>query len=271
MRLIGTRTLFPTNHQGLVIDVIFIVANAFIFPILTSNVKGLFESSFRNDEGAFATLGFLMLLILAGRLGGLYLKRFPMHSRLESSDETSFPAYFFVFSTPVLILTAAFVNTAVTALLGSLGLLEVSYAGVPKETPVTMFVGLGAMIVVIVAEIWFIFRLTRPLTNHEKKRRAAGDLRYTKLSELGADFGLFAYMTIWQVFYNVVVVPAFMDHPNGTPSVEHQLISIIFLALCFMLFYVAPRVVFLIEDRKHIGTWLLITGVFIASIARYVV
>lgn len=271
MRLAGSRSLFPSNHHGVVIDLILIAANLFIFPLLTSRVQGLFERSFGNDDGAFASLGILMLLILAGRLAGLYLKRFPLQSRLESSETTSFPAYFFVFNTPVLILTAAFVVTVVTALLASVGLLEVTASGQPKDSAFTTTAGLLLMIAVIGAEIWFIYRLTRPLSAKEIELRERGDFRFTMISELAADFGLFAYMMIWQIFYTSTVVPALLDFPGGAASVGHYMISVILLAVAFVLFYVSPRVVFLVEDRKHLGTWLLIFGVFVASIGRYLV
>ena len=84
-----------------------------------------------------------------------------------------------------------------------------------------------------------------------------------------ADFGLFAYMMVWQVFYNQVA-QLFLVSPNGerVPA-DLMLISLFFLAISFMLFYLAPRAVFLMEDRKYRGTWLLIFLVFLSSIVRY--
>ncbi|MGE3466990.1 MAG: hypothetical protein AB7J13_08660, partial [Pyrinomonadaceae bacterium] len=101
--------MFPKNHQGIAIDTVLIAANLFLFPFLTSRVQSLFDRSFGDDEGAFLTLGGIMILILAGRMTGLYLKRFPLQHRLEHSEAISFPTYFFVLNTPVLLLTAAFV------------------------------------------------------------------------------------------------------------------------------------------------------------------
>ncbi|MGE3465377.1 MAG: hypothetical protein AB7J13_00470, partial [Pyrinomonadaceae bacterium] len=118
---------------------------------------------------------------------------------------------------------------------------------------------------------WLIYRLTRPLSEKEKTSHVNGDFRFTTLSEMAADFGLFAYMMIWQIFYISTVVPTLMEFPNGPARTEHIVLSIIFLSVIFVLFYVGPRIVFLIEDRKHMGTWLFIGGVFIASIARYLV
>ena len=76
-------------------------------------------------------------------------------------------------------------------------------------------------------------------------------------------------MMVWQVFYHQVA-ELLLVLPNGQPvPTDMKLISIFFLAVSFLLFYVAPRAVFLIEDRKYRGTWLLIFLVFLSSIVRY--
>lgn len=108
MQKIG-RPLLPINRHGIIIDVIAIVANIFLFPFVLSRVDGLFEQSFAEKSGGFPTLAGLMMFILAARLFGLYLKRFPLQSRLEHSAHASFPIYFFILNIGVLILNAAFV------------------------------------------------------------------------------------------------------------------------------------------------------------------
>ena len=39
--------------------------------------------------------------------------------------------------------------------------------------------------------------------------------------------------------------------------------------IVFLIFYLSPRTVFLIEDRKYWGTWVFIIGVYLATVVRY--
>src|SRR3546814_2126451 len=75
-----TDTLFPYTT---LFRSIAIIANLFLFPFLLSRVGNLFDESFADNSFAFKTLAGLMVIILAGRLAGLYLKRF----RLQRSEE----------------------------------------------------------------------------------------------------------------------------------------------------------------------------------------
>ena len=87
--------------------------------------------------------------------------------------------------------------------------------------------------------------------------------------EFAADFGLFAYVMVWQVFYNDTA-KLFMTPPEGTPDTwEYRIFSAVFVFIVFLLFYLSPRTVFLIEDRKYLGTWVFIFGVYLASVVRF--
>lgn len=263
------RPFLPPNRQGISIDGIAILANLFVFPYLLSRVGSLFDRSFANDSPAFMTMAGLMLFILAARLVGLHLKRFPLQTRLERSGQTSFPLYFFVLNTGVFVLNSAFVVVFLSATAGELGLVETGYDGRPKDSPVLMAIGLAGMVAVIGAEIYLIYRLSRPLTDREKDLRAAGNWMFGWRGEVAADFGLFSYMMIWQVFYNNTARIFMTPPPNSADTLEYRIFSAIFLFVVFLLFYLSPRTVFLIEDRKYVGTWVFIFGVYLASVVRY--
>jgi hypothetical protein len=263
------RPFLPPNRQGIAIDVIAIVASLVLFPLLLTRVGDLFDQSFAENSPAFLTLAGLMLFTLAARLFGLYLKRLPLQSRLEREGQTSFPLYFFVLNIGVFVLNSAFVVVLLSAVAGELGLVETGYDGRPKGSPLLMAVGLVGMISVIAAEVLLLVRLSRPLTEDEKTLRAEGNWMFDWRGEFAADFGLFSYMMIWQAFYNNTA-KMMMTPPAGTPdSWEYRIFSAVFLFIVFLIFYLSPRTVFLIEDRKYLGTWVFILGVYLASVVRY--
>jgi hypothetical protein len=263
------RPFLPPNRHGLVIDVIAIAANLFLFPFVLSRVGSLFDEAFAENSPGFPTLAGLMLIILAGRLAGLYLKRYPLQSRLEGADETNFPMYFFVLNVGVLVLNSAFVVVLLSSVAAEVGMVETTTSGRPKESLPLMLTGVFMMLVLMIAEIYLLYRISRPLTKPEKELRAKGNWMFDSRGEFVADFGLFAYMMVWQVFYNDTARMLMTPPPNSPDTNEYRIFSAIFVFIVFLIFYVSPRTVFLIEDRKYIGTWLFVFGVYLASIVRY--
>lgn len=210
-----------------------------------------------------------MLCILAGRLVGLYLKRFPLQGRLEKTGQTFFPVYFFLLNIGVFVLNSAFVVVFISSIAAGFGLVETNYSGQPNESLGLTLFGVFSMLALMVTEIYLLWRLSKPLTETEKQMRAKGHWIYGWLGEFVADFGLFCYVMVWQVFYNNTA-KLFMTPPtNATDSLELKIGGAIFLFIVFLIFYLSPRTVFLIEDRKYPGTWLLIFGVYLASVFRY--
>ena len=263
------RPFLPLNRHGIAIDAIAIVGNLVLFPWLLSRVGDLFDKSFSDDSPAFLTLAGLMLFTLFARLFGLYLKRFPLQARLESNGQTSFPIYFFILNIGVFVLNSAFVVVFISSVAGSLGLIETNYNGQPKDSLAVTLVGVFLMLVLMTAEIYLLYRLSRPLTEREKELRAEGVWLYDWRGEFAADFGLFSYMMIWQVFYNNTA-KLFMTPPENSPDTwEYRIFSAVFLFIVFLIFYLSPRTVFLIEDREYWGTWVFIFGVYLASVVRY--
>lgn len=265
----AARPFLPPNRHGIVIDAIAIVANIALFPFLLTRLGNLFDESFAEGSSAFLTLAGLMLFVLAGRLLGLYLKRYPLQARLRSSGQTAFPLYFFVLNIGVFVLNSAFVVVLLTSAVGALGIVETNYSGRPKESLPLMLAGVLLMFVLMIAEVYLIYRLSRPLTESEDGLRETGNWMFDWRGEFTADFGLFSYMMVWQVFYNNTA-KLLMTPPENSPDTwEYRIFSAVFLFIVFLIFYVSPRTVFLIEDRKYVGTWVFIFGVYAASVLRY--
>jgi hypothetical protein len=263
------RPFLPANRQGIALDALTVLLNLFLFPIFTTRVGDLFDQSFRDNTEAFKTLAVLMFFILCGRLAGLYLKRFPLQARLQKSGQTSFPFYFFVLNVPVFILTAAFVAVLLMAFSADLGFSEANTDGSPKNSQTVSHLVTFTIIILMGLEIYFLYRLSKPLNKKEKQMLAEDDWRFGLKGELLADFGLFAYMAVWQVFYSQTVVLLLTPPSHLAESTGLKIFSVIFLFICFLLFYLSPRTVFLIEDRRYPATWLFILLVFLSSIVWY--
>ncbi len=265
----AARTFLPPNRHGIAIDVIAIVANLALFPFLLTRIGNLFDESFAESGASFLTLAGVMLFVLAGRLVGLYLKRFPLQARLKKSAQTAFPLYFFLLNIGVFVLNSAFVVVLLTSVAGALDLVETNYYGQPKESLPLMLAGVFSMLALMIAEVYLIYRLSRPLTESEDDLREKGNWMFDWRGEFTADFGLFSYMIVWQVFYNNTAKMLMTPSENSPDTWEYRIFSAVFLFIVFLIFYVSPRTVFLIEDRKYIGTWVFIFGVYAASVLRY--
>ncbi|MEP6704711.1 MAG: hypothetical protein ABJB34_07890 [Acidobacteriota bacterium] len=264
-----TRQFLPENRSGIFIDAIAIVANLVLFPFLLARVGNLFDQSFAENGPAIPTLSGLMLFTLAARLAGLYLKRFPLQARLERTAETFFPIYCFLLNIGVFVLNSAFVVVLISVLAGRLGLVETNYNGQPKDSLALALFSSFSMLALMVTEIYLIYRLSRPLTKSEKTLRAQRNWMFDRRGEFAADFGLFSYMMVWQVFYNNAA-KLFMSPPSiASDTLEYRIGAAVFIFILFLIFYLSPRTVFLIDDRKHLGTWVFIFGVYLASILRY--
>ena len=263
------RQFFPVNRQGITIDVLAMIASVAVVPFVVSRIGYLFDESFRDHAPAITTLALLMLATLSFRLAGLYLKRFPLQARLVNSDDGAFPLMFVVFSIPLLILTSAFAMTLLQTVAVAFGVIEKAPGGGSGNAPAIAYMGVSAILVLVVLEGFLLYRLSRPLSARQKTERESGDWKYSRSSEYLSDFCLFTYMLVWQVFY-YQVAEMFMTMPDGrTMPTDMRIVSLIFVLIAFMLFYVAPRAVFLIEDRKHPGTWLFILLVFVTSTAGH--
>lgn len=258
----------PPNKQGIAIDAIVILLNLFLFPFISGRINNLFKESFQDKQPAFKTLGALMIIIIIGRLGGLYLKRFPLQARMRSR-EASFSIHFLVFHVPIMILTAAFGVVMVQYLAADLGFMERDYNGLPKESQAISMAAVFLILILSAVEVYLMYRLGKPLNGKEERKAAEGNWMFNFKGEFLADFGLFIYMMVWQVFY-FLTADLLLTPPEGASwGLDMQIFTLFFLLICFTLFYVSPRAVFLTEDRKYLSTWAVIFVVFLTSLIAH--
>lgn len=261
--------VLPSNKQGIAIDSVVILLNIFLFPFAFDRINALFTGSFSDRQPAFNTLGYLMIIVLLGRLGGLYLKRFALQARMRST-EASFSIYFLVFNAPIMILTAVFGAVMLQYLAAEYGLIATGYNGMPEESQAVSMMVVLTILFLSCLEIYLLYRLGRPLTAAEERKAAEGNWLYGFAGEFVADFGLFMYMMVWQVFY-FLTARTFLTPPDGSPEFgwDMKIFNFVFLLIVFVLFYVSPRAVFLTEDRKYFTTWAFIALVFLSSLVPH--
>jgi hypothetical protein len=253
----------PANKQGIVIDVLVIVANIFLFPIFAGRIEGLFSGAFADQRSAFIALGVLLSILLFGRLGGLYLKRLPLQARMRSYG-ADFSASFLVLSAPLMVLSAIGAWVVFERFAFNLGWLAADASGRPVESRGMTILLIFVVLFLTVSEIYLLFRLGKRLSSAENTRAAKGNFLYGGVAEFVADFGLFAYMLLWQVVYYSVAV-WLLRAPETPQNISYYIFRLVIVALCFALFYISPRAVFLTEDRKYLSTWIFITLAFVSS------
>lgn len=266
---ISLRRFLPKSRHGIIIDLIMIAANLTLFPFLAARMTRLFNDSFGNVRPRFQVMAGLMLVLITGRLAGLYLKRFSLHAKTTPEADTALPLKFIIFSIPVLIVSAAFATIVFLNILGNLGIAQVKEAGSSTDSEAVTYLAVFTILGLVVLEIYLLFRLTRPLTLIERMMAQKGQWIYGRWGELAADFGLFIYMVIWQLFYFYVAELFLTPPPGSVETLNLKFGGLFFTIFAFLLFYVSPRTVFLIEDGKYPSTWLFIAGVYFASIVRY--
>lgn len=255
----------PPNKQGIAIDILVILLNILLFPFVTGRIVDLYQRSFNSNESGFKTLAGLMIVVLIGRLGGLYLKRFPLQRRL-SGPEARFSIFFFIFNAPIMILTAVFGAVLIQYTAAEFGLIAKGINGMPRESRAASMLVVFSVLFICAAEIYLLYRLGKDLTAIERQQAAKGNWKFTFVGEFIADFGLFLYMLVWQVFY-FYIAGIFLNPVAGANwGWDMKAFSFGFMVLTFMLFYVAPRAVFLTEDRKYLSTWAFILLVFLTSL-----
>jgi hypothetical protein len=263
------RPFLPSSRNGIKIDLLIIFINLVIFPLMFAPMLRMIAVDDKDIDANMGMFALLMLIVTFGRIGGLYLKRFPLQARLTDPKAADFPGYFFIFNIALAVVGAAMLAVLFQYILGQIGIIETGYNGLPKENGMVMACGLILMFAVVGAEIYFLIKLSKPLSAAEKKLAERGDRKFGPIAEFIADYGLFLYMMVWQFVY-FYCADLLLTEPNGAPlPLNMKAVGLIFMVIIFVMFYLTPRAVFLMEDRKYPATWIFIGLVFLSSIIRH--
>lgn len=222
------------KQRGLFFDALVLLANLLLVGPLTELV--------RSTEGFHPLFGFLLLAAVFGYSIGAWLKKRPLQSRLvKRSEETAFVFYVLLF-----ILFVMHLGLFIACLSFALEILKDGYwawAGTDAAA-IAAFV-LGCLPTV------FALRALMPVGQEDSLNQSGATSQ-----ELIADFTIYLALIVLLAWWNGVFVEMVATLPP-----QHWIMEIILSVLMivpFAMFYLAPRILFLVEDYRAPLTWISI-------------
>jgi hypothetical protein len=220
----GRRRFLPLNYRGLLFDLAVFVINVFLIRLLTRHVGRL-----------------LSLIIIctacAAQLIGAALKRRPLQARLlarhDGSDSASGFGCLMILHFALSLVTSA----------GIIALL-------PSESSGGITVLVFFLSMIPTALVW------RAITPY-KKPPEPGWLN-SRWVEAAADLCLFAYMLVNLAVWNTVTAEANLP-ASGLGDLASRAMGFVLMSPVILLFYLPPRLLFLVEDYKYRATWISMT------------
>jgi hypothetical protein len=251
------QSFLPPNLHGIFFDLAIFVFNIFLIRQLSTRVSGLIGSAAEEEKSAMIGLWILAAVIVLLRFSGLYFKRRPLQARLNRKTESSMLGCFGLFNFGLMVVTLGVVMAPLT------GYVEKSLG---KQTGAVIIIPLAFLgVFILFFEWWLFIKALSPLKDKEKELEHSSWL-FSRKVENFADFGLFAYMILWQVIYNSIIIDLFTE--AGPSDFTSRIISLFFFTFIFLACYLAPRALFLVEDAKYRATWLTMGLVFLPSAIR---
>lgn len=200
------------------------------------------------------TISLIIIVVFFWRFIALYLKRIPVQNRIENEKGLKSLGTLWILNLFAVLLSTAFVIVTVLTFLDE--------AGIGDFNSYDNLIGFIGLIFPLL-ELFLLYRLTRPLSKEEKKRSAKNSG-----AEIFADLGLFAYLFVWQAFYNFYLATI-------TSNVFYSITAFIGISIIsmivFVMFYLGPRTVFLLEDAGYNSTRLSISLVFLTSFFSHLI
>jgi hypothetical protein len=232
----GRRRFLPVNYRGLLFDLAVFVVNVFLIRLLTRHIGRLLSLTFLSDDPqASRTLLIIVSAAFAAQLIGACLKRRPLQARLlaqHDSGESPFGC----------LIILHFALTLVTSC-GIVALLLPNSSG--GISVVVFFLGM-----IPTALVW------RAMTPYKKPPEP--DWRNSHGAEVVADLCLFAYMLVNLAVWNTLTSGS-AARATGVGDVFSRALGFVLLSPVILLFYLPPRLLFLVEDYKYPATWMSMT------------
>ena len=232
----GRRRFMPINYRGLLFDLAVFVFNVFLVRLLTRRVGGMMLRAFLNDDmQAGHTFFIIISAAFVAQIVGACLKRRPLQTRLAMRGETGSDNF-------GCLLILHFVLTLVTAS----AILALS----PLEPSGGLIVLVFFLCIIPTALVW------RAMTPY--KQTPKRDWRSSRAAEVVADLCLFAYMLVNLAVWNTVTAGS-AARVAGVGDFFSRIIGFVILSPVILLFYIPPRLLFLVEDYKYRATWISMT------------
>lgn len=232
------RRFLPLNYRGLLFDFAVFVINVFLVRLLTRHVGRLLLLTFlRDDPRASRTLLIVICTACAAQLVGAALKRRPLQARLlaqhDGGDHASVFGCLMILHFALTLVTSA----GIVALL-------------PSQS------GGGVMVLVFFLSMIPTALVWRAITPYKKPPEP--DWRNSRWVEAAADLCLFAYMLVNLAVWNTVTAGA-NSPASGLGDLVSRALGFALMSPVILLFYLPPRLLFLVEDYKYRATWISMT------------
>ncbi len=223
------------KQRGLFFDALVLLANLLLVGPLTELV--------RSTEGFHPLFGFLLIAAVFAYSIGAWLKARPLQSRLaKRSEETAFGFFVLLF-----ILFVMHLGLFIACLSFALAILKDSGFGAWAGTDAAAITALMLGCSPTVLALWAIIPA-------EQARSPNQESACTQ--ELIADFAIYLALIVLLAWWNGVFVEMVATLPP-----QHWIMEIILSVLMtvpFAMFYLAPRILFLVEDYRAPLTWITI-------------
>lgn len=226
----------PVNYRGLLFDLAVFVLNVFLIRLLTRRIGSLLSLTFLSDDPeASRTLLLIISGAFAAQLVGAYLKRRPLQARLLAQHESNEGAF-------GCLIILHFALTLVTSA-GIVALL------LPKASG-------GVMVLVFFLSMIPSALVWRAMTPYKKPPEP--DWRNSHGAEVIADICLFVYMIVNLAIWNTVTAGSNV-RATGVGDIFSRALGFVLISPVILLFYLPPRLLFLVEDYKYPATWISMT------------
>jgi hypothetical protein len=232
----GRRRFLPINYRGLLFDLAVFVFNVFLVRLLTRHIGHLLSLTFLSDDPqASRTLLIVVSVAFTAQLVGAWLKRRPLQARLLAQHDSGNALF-------GCLMILHFALTLITSV-GIISLLLPHASGGS-----TVFVFFLSMIPT--ALVW------RAITPYKKPPEP--DWRNSRGAEAVADLCLFAYMLVNLAVWNTVTSGSNV-RATSVGDLLSRALGFVLLSPVILLFYLPPRLLFLVEDYKYPATWISMT------------
>ena len=220
--------------RGQIFDAFVLLANLFLVGPLTELVRA--------TKGFHPLFGFLLIFAVLAYSAGAWLKRDPLQARLaKRTGETAMVFYVLLF-----VLFVMHLGLFIACLSFALEILNEgglwAWAGTETAAAAAMVLGLLPTI--------YALRAFLPLRHEVSSDKESAPI------ELIADFAIYLALIVLLAWWNGVFVEMTVTLPPQHWAME-ILLSLLML-VPFAMFYLAPRILFLVEDYRRPSSWLTI-------------
>jgi hypothetical protein len=234
---LGRRQFLPLNYRGLLLDLAVFAFNVFLVRLATRHVGRLLSLAFlRDDARAGRSLLYIASAAVAAQLVGAALKRRPLQARLLARQEGG-----------------------MTSLFGCLLILHLALTLVTSATILALSPfesGGGLTVLVVFLSLIPTVLVGRAMTPYKNPPRP--DWRNSRAAEVAADLCLFAYALVNLAVWNTVTSGSNV-RAAGAGDVVSRALGFLLVSPVILLFYLPPRLLFLVEDYKYPAAWISMT------------